>query len=289
MRTDAGYIVLACGADKYLQLAINFALSAKLNDPDHPVCLVHDESIRIGSGEKRAFDAFSVLPPAPGYGGCLNKLRLYETSPFAKTMYVDSDCFIVKNDMARHWSKFSGCPFNAAGSTRTKGNWHKLDIAAVCQEIGAAYIVDMNSGVFYFERGPQAQDFFACVNHLYATKRNALASLHRDGRGDRIQVEDEPFIGAAMGMKAITPFDYTAEEGALMITTVWARRLRCDPVARDSSLQKANSYIISPRIWAGSWTTHSPSIAHFVALRPAALYARVANQLRALFDFPPYH
>jgi hypothetical protein len=280
----SGYITLACGHDKYLQMAINLGLSIKLNDPGRPICLVHDEHIRPTRELENAFDAFSLLPAKSGYVGCMNKIRLYDASPYDSTMYIDSDCIVVKNDMERHWQKLSGKYFNYAGTKRSSGHWYNFDIAEVCRGLGVSYIVEGNSGVFYFERGSSAEAFFATANNLFETQRQLLGCVHQ-GRND--QYADEPFFAAAMGQKQIEPIGYVPEEGSIMVTTVWAKGCEFDPIAHVSRLNKAKGYVV-PKLWARGWQPHSPSIAHFVALKPKAVYQRAANQLRARFGFPAY-
>ena len=280
----AGYLTLATGADKYLQMAVNLALSIKLNDPSRPICLVHDKAIKPTALLEKAFDRFVLLPEQEDYVGCLNKIRLYEASPFAATLYVDSDCYVVKNDMDRHWARFSGQPFNLAGTKRTSGRWYHFDIADICSRLHLPYVVEMNSGVFYFERTERAEAFFHRVNKLFREERNLLGFAHQ-GRFD--QFADEPFIGTTMGIEKVEPISYVPEEGSIMVTTLGARHCRFDPTTHESVLDKPTGFVI-PRIWAKSWQPHSPSIAHFVGLKPRAIYTRIANQLRAKFGFPQY-
>jgi hypothetical protein len=42
-----GYIVLAVGPTRYLDMAVNLAASLKVMDPGRPVCLVHDPGATI--------------------------------------------------------------------------------------------------------------------------------------------------------------------------------------------------------------------------------------------------
>jgi hypothetical protein len=164
------------------------------------------------------------------------------------------------------------------------GHWYNFDIGSVCKELPTPYLVEGNSGVFYFERGDRAQSFFKRVNRLYAERRDLLGCMHQ-GRPD--QHADEPFLGAAMGQEAIQPLGYTPEEGSIMVTTVWARRCRFDPFTQESFLEKSTGYII-PKVWSRSWQPHSPSVAHFVGLRPRPLYDSIANQLRERADLAPF-
>lgn len=282
--TSLGYITLACGNDLYLQLAINLALSLKLNDSSRPVCLIHDEAIDLGRVPTNVFDNLVLLPSDDKFIGCANKIRLLEASPYAKSLYIDSDSILVKNDMDRHWAKLSGQYFNLEGTARSTGTWYGFDISELCRRLSIPHIVQMNSGVFYFEQGPQAQVFFDRVRKFYDLESQLLGRIHQGRTG---QLADEPFFGAAMGAMAIEPLDQEASEDAIMKTTVWSRNCKFDPFTHLSRLQKASGYFVH-KIWARSWDWYSPSIAHFVGLKPSALYNDISNRLRKKFDVPPF-
>jgi hypothetical protein len=285
MNSKVGYITLACGSDKYLRMAVTLALSIKLNDPTRPICLIHDENIRLDPGVEKIFDYLVLMPSEPDYVGCMNKIRLFDYSPFEKTIYIDSDSVMVKNDMEQHWKKFDGNYFNLAGTKKNSGVWYQLDLAEVCRKADVPYIVTMNSGVFYFERNARAKAFFEQVKELFVTKRDLVGRIHQ---GRLAQYADEPFIGLAMGLNGIMPLDDSSSGPAIMKSTVWSRGCEFDPFSHVSKVQKASGYIV-PKLWARSWSSHSPSIVHFVKLKPTDLYFKMANRLRDHFGFPPYH
>ena len=274
-----GYITLATGSNFYLELAINLVLSLKLNDPSRPVCLVIDKGVKLPDAYKPFVDEIAYLEPKDGFHGCLNKLRLNEVSPYQESMFVDSDCILVKQDMDRHWAKFASPGFNIAGGKVTSGNWYGFDIAHVLAQLNTPYMVRMNSGVYYFRQGQASQQFFDATISLVEKHKELLGTFHRN----KLQLADEPFIGAALGQLGITPIAYDPREGSIMITTIKASKIHFDPLARQSTLLKHDDFRLLGRFFPRKKVAHSPSFAHFVKLEPKPEYQRISNQLRDHF------
>lgn len=279
-----GYITLATGSAFYLEMAVNLVLSTKYNDPLRPVCLVTDREMTIPDAYRSFIDHIAIIDPKPGFFGCLNKLRINEASPYDETMFVDSDCILVKNDMDRHWNKFQ-CPgFSIAGDKVAKGHWYNFAIEDVISKLDIQYLVKMNSGVFYFRAGKEAADFFQTALNLVEEHKNLLGSFHRN----KLQLADEPFIGATMGKLAIEPISYEAAEGTIMMTTWNASCEAFDPISRESSIVKHGDFALLDRFFPRHRVLHSPSFAHFVKLKPKALYNKISNQLRDHFGVPRF-
>lgn len=281
-----GYITLATGSRFYIELATNLSLSLKLNDAKRPVCIVLDQGTTLPPEYRPYFDAVAYLNSKPGFHGCLNKLRVNEVSPFDESMFVDSDCILVKDDMDRHWNKFQ-CPgFSIAGGKVTSGRWYDFSISDVIAKLGIGYMVKMNSGVFYFRSGSESDAFFETTLALVESHKELLGTLHRN----KFQLADEPFIGAALGRMNIQPLAYAPRDGSIMVTTVNSSQVRFDPLTHVSSLLKHDDFGLLGRFFPRRKVLHSPSLAHFVKLKPKSEYLRIANQLRshyALRTFAP--
>lgn len=271
-----GYITLATGSTLYLEIAINLALSLRLNDPTRPICLVLDQGKSLPEIYKPFIDFVAYLEPKDGFHGCLNKLRLHEISPFEESMFIDADCILVKNDMDRHWERFSSEGFTIAGDTVTTGDWYGFSIQDVIRDLGINYMARMNSGVFYFKKGAQTNLFFETTLNLVKTKNKTLGSYHRN----KFQLADEPFIGATIGMLKMQPISYTPEEGSIMVTTINSSKVVLDPIKKISSLIIESDFKILGRLFPKTKTKHSPSLAHFVKLKPRNEYISIANNLR---------
>ena len=275
-----GYVTLALGDRKYYEMALHLALSLKWKDPSRPVCLIHDNSQSLERyGE--IFDDLVVMPKLSGYVGCANKLRLEQFSPYEETFYIDSDCLVVKPDMDRHWQKFAGADFNIAGDMATAGTWYDFDIAEACRELHLPYMVRMNSGVIFFRKTKAAERIFKSARSLVSTVGSVIGYDHQGRSG---QLADEPFFGAAMGQHAITPVAYTPEEGSVMITTWQAKDCQARLEEDYASIKKASGYHLLNRFFVKSWVEHSPSIMHFIGLKPADLYQQLTEQLRRKYN-----
>ena len=279
-----GYITLATGSRFYLEMAVNLLLSLKLNDPSRPVCLITDRTMAIPDAYKPFIDDLVYIEPKPGFFGCLNKLRLNELTPYDETIFIDADCILVKNDMDRHWAKLSGPGFNVAGAKKTTGKWYDFSIDKVISELGIPYLVQMNSGVFYFRKGVQADNFFATALQLVDEHKHLLGSFHRN----KLQLADEPFIGAALGKLAIEPVSYKASEGTIMITTWHYSKAHFDPIDRHSTITRHADYRLLGHFFPKTNVLHSPSIAHFVKLKPKKMYNTISDKLRDRFKLDAY-
>lgn len=203
-----GYVTPATGALCYFEMASAFALSAHLNDPSRPVCLVTDKDSRAPEFAAEIFDQIVRMPTSTLHIGCANKIRLYDFAPFDRNMYVDADCLFVKRDIEHVWRAAEGSAFTMTGDKRTSGKWGRLDISWACRHFGIPYVVAMNSGVW--ERCTRAAEFFAYVNHLFDRHREEISNIHQRRPG---QYADEPLFGVAMGHFGIAPLDTPDEIG----------------------------------------------------------------------------
>jgi hypothetical protein len=279
-----GYLTLATGSRLYLEIALNLALSIKLNDPARPLCLATDAEMNIPDTYRPFFDQIVVLSPKLGFYGCLNKLRINEVSPYDETMFIDSDCLLIKNDMDRHWAKFSNDGFMIAGKKQTQGHWYDFSITKVIEKLGISHMVQMNSGVFYFKKGAESDLFFKMALELVEQHKELLGTFHRN----RLQLADEPFIGAALGKLNIEPIAYNPAEGSIMITTVRSSKESFDPFTHTSQIVKHSDFRILGRFFPGTSVWHSPTLAHFVKLKPRGIYNRLSSSLRKHYNFETY-
>lgn len=271
-----GYVTLAMGSQRYFDMACMLALSLRFHDPARRICLIHDRNISLPPHAAAVFDDHVEIPVDETYFGCANKLRVGRLSPYDRTMFVDADCLLAKSDIARVWINHTGQFFNMTGDVRTSGQWNVLDIAKACAQFDVPYVVQMNSGVFYWERGDKAEAFFAYLNDLYATQRHTISQSHRNVRN---QYNDEPFFGIGMGRFGLRPLEPPAGAGSWMVSTWRARRTEMDIARGRVSIQKPAGFRVLGRFWAKRWVQHSPTILHFISLRPARVYSSQCREL----------
>lgn len=275
MSAQQGYIILACGARRYFEMARVLCFSLKLKDPKRKVCLACDKQDFLGDFAPH-FDDVVYLEDDDRFIGCANKIRLYALSPYEETMYVDSDCLLMKSDMDRHWERLSAQDFAVAGGKMTSGNWYGEDIGKILKGLSIDYIVKHNSGVFFFRKGPACDKYFDTVMRLFNEHTDLLGHNHQKKTG---QLADEPFFGAAMGIEKIEPVGYTPEEGSIMITTFYAPDCEGDFNKEYAVINKPTGFWILNRFLPKGHVRHTPSIMHFVSLKPRGLYDKLVRQI----------
>lgn len=275
-----GYLTVALDFDRYADMAVNLACSIRHFDKVRPICLVHNTKVTLSETAKNVFTHFICLEPREGYLGCMNKIRLDEVSPFDETMYIDADCLLVKSDIDWHWGRMSENYFSMTGEKRYAGRWNNLDIDKVRQIFSISHIIQMNSGVFYFRKGPDATCFFSRLRELYHNHKDLLSNIHQGRSG---QYADEPFFGVAMGEFGIDPLGVVPNHGSLMVTTWRARNCIFRPEQEISRIDKPRTYWFGIRHLPRHWVRHSPTIAHFIGLKPRAVYEKTADYFREQF------
>ena len=274
-----GYLILASGPQRYLDMAANLAASIKVMDPSRPVCVARDVAEPLAPELRHLFDDVAVLPPDPIFPGFMNKLRVHGITPYARTMLVDADCLLVKRDVGRYWDQAAKSWFTITGGKRTTGEWKGADIAALLRQEGAPYLVQMNSGVFCYDRSAESAAFFAGLQAFYLARREHLGvGLHR---GQRAQT-DEIYFGLYMGLCGMdTGSSERIADESWMVSTWRAFGMRFDPERGISVIRKPRRAIAGVPHPFGGWDKLSPTFAHFIGLKPRRVYRRLAARFRA--------
>jgi hypothetical protein len=275
---DEGYLILATGAADYVDMARNLAASIRVMDADRRICLVHDEAFRPLERDARLFDDFARLTSDPRYPGVMNKIRLFPTSPYRRTMFVDADCLLMKRDVGRYWELVRGRPFAITGERRTSGAWKGVDIATLLRTEGAPYLVQMNSGVFYFEDGPEAAGFFAGLNDYYLRRKDHIAMGEFHGKPAHA---DETYFGLWMGLNGLDSCGGKFGEDSWMASTWGAFGLTLKPERGVSVIRKLKRSMFGRPNPIGGWDRLSPSFVHFIGLKPRGQYRRLAAYFHA--------
>lgn len=268
-----GYVTVALDRSKYVDMAVNLARSLKYFDPKRPTCLVYNDRVSLPPEAAAVFDHAVKLDIRPDYVGCMNKTRIFDVTPFDESMYIDADCLLVKNDIDCYWQRLQPYYFGMTGEKRSSGVWNKLDFAKACAALAIPYIVQMNSGVFYFRKNAEAKALFDYVHDLFENHRDLLSNIHQGRTG---QYADEPFFGAAMGKFGIGPVDGVPSEDSWMVTTWRARNCRFDPIRGVATIEKPAGFWFGLPLVARGWVKHSPTVAHFIGLAPKKVYADTA-------------
>ena len=272
-----GYLALATGPRKYVELAMNLAASIKVVDPSRRVCLVHDRNTDIPEEARHLFDDFAVLTDDPVYRPILNKLRLFEFSPYDRSMFVDADCLLVRRDVSHYWQRCAGHPFVITGQVMTSGVWKGNAISELMARYQAQYVVKMNSGVFYFDKSAAAQSFFHELNAFYRDHSENLVA--HDGPW---KYEDELFFGVVMGRVGMPPvLQNEGPHNTIMATTWRAPICLINPDRGRSVLYKPRGFYFGIPVLPRGFDRLSPTFVHFVGLKPKRLYERLSRRFRA--------
>jgi hypothetical protein len=269
-----GYLILACGPQRYFDMAVNLARSVRYFDRKRSICLVHDRALSVPSAYHNLFDHYALLEVRQGYVGVMNKARLYELSPYDQSMYLDADMLLLKPNIEAYWRKLDGQCFNMTGTEKVSGEWYGKDLAHVIRLFKIPYIVQMNSGVFYFEKSAFANHFFTRLLELYDAHKHTLSEIHQGIPG---QFADEPVFGVAMGECGIHPMQNINGEGSWMVTTYQTRRHVFDPENGVSYMQRSTGYPYRQAWLSRKWINHSPNFVHFVALKPRKIYEQMTS------------
>lgn len=271
-----GYLALATGPRKYVDLAMNLASSIKVMDPTRRVCLVHDETTDIPDEAHQLFDDFAVLAADPAYRPILNKIRLFDYSPYDQSLFVDADCLLVRHDVSSYWARCATAPFAITGEVMTSGIWKGNQVSDLLRRYEAPYVVKMNSGVFYFDKSEASRSFFAHLNALYREHSEDLVALDGPWRH-----EDELFFGVAMGRTGLLPTLGSDEAGNTIMATTWrAPVCRVEASRGWSVLYKPTGFYAGIPVLPRGFRRLSPTFMHFIGLKPKGLYTRLSRHFR---------
>ncbi|WDI30965.1 hypothetical protein PUV54_13475 [Hyphococcus flavus] len=283
--TTQGYITMAYGHRRFFEMAVNLALSARLNDPNRPVTLLYKDCSELPEELAPYFQDCRPFENPEAYPGVTIKLGVYEPSPYEETFFVDADCLIMKRDMDRHWEKYGAQDFAISGDVVKSGAAYGCDVEKMMAAAGVDYFCDMNCGVLFFRKSDKAQKVFADARALLAERHPDLIEL-RPRRGDGLS--DQPYFAAAMARNGVEPVSYTPEEGTIMATTWRASDIEFDLEHGINRLKKPTGFRLMDRFWARGWVSHETSIAHFIELKPRAAYQRLSDWLRDHFGVPRF-
>jgi hypothetical protein len=154
---DRGFLTLACDHPRYLEFAVDLALSLKEHHAE-PVALVIDETLRRSApGEMLAlFDV--LLPLSPGFAGSMAKFAAYAATPFERTFFIDADCLVI-GSLDEDWKRLHGSRFAVQGNYLGREDdrlHHGHSSTALLRRFGVPRYFKTNSGLIYFERAEGA-------------------------------------------------------------------------------------------------------------------------------------
>jgi hypothetical protein len=263
-----GYMIVALGGMRYLEMAISCAASIKCFDKHRPIQLLTDIDCD-GKDVERVFDYVDVIEVDPTLIGPLFKLKAYQHKRFEKTMFVDCDCLMFET-VDRYWDLLADYKVACLGSKKTKGEWYGMEIAEICKDFAIEYVVKTNSGMLYFDNDEVTDRLFQTAWSIWLKRGNFTGHDHR-GAG----APDEPYIGVAYGIEKMAPMPWVIDNmgHGLMQSTIAAKA----PVF---NLDGQGAYFEKHGM------TIRPAIVHFVGSKPKDIYRDLMNAFRERMDIP---
>jgi hypothetical protein len=145
-----GILTLAFGRPKYIEMAKALAHSLMLHDPGLERAVVTDSD----DPELRTLFT-TVIPYRKEYGSNVRqKMHLDLYSPFEETLFIDSDCLVLR-PLDPIWAAFKDADFGATANRTTlrKGDKDEyMDVDFILGRFKLTGIPKFNGGLYYFKR-----------------------------------------------------------------------------------------------------------------------------------------
>ena len=198
------YLTLAAGDARYLEMALDLALSLRAWT-SLPIVLAADEPLaRRAEGPLRGIFTEVVRLEPRFLDGRARKFGVAAASRFDETIYLDSDC-IVLSDPAFLWDDVGAGPVTMAGEMlgpNDDGYHHGFSTRAIIRELALRAYFKTNSGVFHFRREGGREALEAC---LLCHQDEVLSRLARRLRPWRY-LGDELAFGVVGGRRGFEAF-----------------------------------------------------------------------------------
>lgn len=164
-------------------MAAQLASSIRYYDTRRKLCIVCDDPGKLGENIA-LFDHVVVIPREFEHlRGTEIHLYLNNWSPYERTIYVDSDCLASSPRLLTIWDTLSEYNVTFPGIARESGTWRGVEIAELRRKIETSYIVQLNGGVFYFNKTAESADFFSMAQRLFLDRRTEISMPHKKGGG----------------------------------------------------------------------------------------------------------
>lgn len=149
-----GIVTIATGDKKYINMAIALGISISINSPGIQTAIITDSDNLL---LKKLFN-YIIPPPDGNVSGFFLKTALYDYTPFDKTIFIDSDCLVMKN-LSVVFDKLKNEQFVLCGEDINSGFWY-TDIESLLKKIGRTSIPKFNSGFIFFIKTVKTKKIF---------------------------------------------------------------------------------------------------------------------------------
>ncbi|HET9948810.1 MAG TPA: hypothetical protein VFQ22_07800 [Longimicrobiales bacterium] len=198
-----GYLTLAARAPRYLEMAVDMALSLRRHTA-LPVALAADERIGVLAQTRYAgvFDHVTLVPRRFREGRAL-KFGAAEASPFEETIFVDADCFVL-GPLDGLLDALAGSDMAMTGEVLTSADdrvHHGFSTRALMRRFELERYLKTNSGLFCFRRSAALGIMEECLRCHLGEVVPALRWETLIGRW----IGDELAFGIVGGRRGIAP------------------------------------------------------------------------------------
>lgn len=268
-----GIITMAFGAQRYLDQAMALARSVRRHMPGHPICLVTDKPL-----ETPLFDDVVIMDPI-GVPGTVLKTLIYDYSPYDETLFIDSDCILVR-DVSDHIERMRAWEFTPVCNSYLEDGDSDLwleDVGAALRRAGGTRFPKFNGGVYFFRKSAHAREVFERARDLLEVRAD-YGVLDFDAAGPG----EETLIGLALVQMGAGPL-YDDDFGLMRTPLNSEGAIIVDPLRGRSRMRK-NGRQMSPAImhFCGAYAHHpSYRIARQELERDAPLNPAETTAIRA--------
>lgn len=187
-----GYLTLAAGSVRYLEMAVDMALSLR-EHTGHPIALACDEEIarQTLTVYPTVFD--DVRPVGADFrDGRALKYGVAEASPWDETVFVDADCLVL-DSLDHAFDALSEHPMAFLGELLTRAdneNHHGFSTRRLMRVFALDHYLKTNSGFFAFRTEPAKPIMRECLRCFLeeARPRLSLSFLRGAWLGDEIAI-----------------------------------------------------------------------------------------------------
>jgi hypothetical protein len=194
-----GLVTLAAGDARYLEMAVDLALSARAHAP-LPFALVADPTLGRLARERYAgvFAEVRGLPERFREGRA-RKYGVPQATPWDRAIFIDADCLLL-GPLDRYWEALGDTDFALVGERLGLEDdvvHHGFSTRELIARFDLPWYLKSNSGVFYFRRGPALEIMDDCL------------ACHRDEIHGRLRggfLGDELAFGLVGGRRGLSIF-----------------------------------------------------------------------------------
>ncbi len=201
-----GILTIAQGKQQYINMAKELAMSLNISNPGLKKALATDSD---DPELKLLFDV--IIPTNDSFGiGIVQKLYMFDYSPFNETLFIDVDCLVLK-DINFLFEEFRNKDVSVIGRKVIEGKLFGFSVKEMQAKLNLAFVPTFNGGTYYFKKNEKALCVFEKAKE-YLRQYDSLGIDRHRGK-----INEEPLMSLAMGIYNQEPID---DHGKGMYTPV---------------------------------------------------------------------